>query len=414
MGFGTVFSLGLVALVAFLAGPISHFVQITGVFFTPNSTVLGESQGPIYIEDTIHCEDVHHYRPANLLFTACEDNKNIRFSWFPPLGHLLPLTAQGSIHVVDPKTMKSTRLAFENFQGPFVTHGIDVIEDPEQSNAVYIYAVNHMPNPAYFEAGEPKGVHKSQSQIELFHHILNSDSIRHVRSINHPLIKTPNDIYAISPISFYVTNDHSNREGPMRLIEAVWRSAKWSDIIHVQIAGLTSKDAPIEASVALTGLWNNNGLGHGRSENEVIISSAMGGEVFLATRQSNHTISINTSVSVGALADNPSYYDDPYSTDSHDASGYLVAGVSQAIRLLGSQDPNAAVPIPVQVWYMTHNSRTGVWEKKVLFEDDGSRISTASAAVLVPIEPKVGGKKLAWLFVTGFMSNSMVAVQVEL
>jgi hypothetical protein len=103
MGIGTVFSLGLVALVAFLAGPISHFVQITGVFLTPNSTVLGESQGPIYIEDTIHCEDVHHYRPANLLFTACEDNKNIRFSWFPPLGHLLPLTAQGSIHVVDPK-----------------------------------------------------------------------------------------------------------------------------------------------------------------------------------------------------------------------------------------------------------------------------------------------------------------------
>lgn len=103
MGFGTVISLGLVALVAFLAGPISHFVHITGFFLTPNSTVLGQGEGPIHIEDTIHCEDVHHYRPANLLFTACEDNKSTRFSWFPPLGSLLPLTAQGSIHVVDPK-----------------------------------------------------------------------------------------------------------------------------------------------------------------------------------------------------------------------------------------------------------------------------------------------------------------------
>ncbi|KAJ5372168.1 hypothetical protein N7517_004174 [Penicillium concentricum] len=415
MGFGTVSTLGLVALVAFLAGPINHFVQIAGVFLTPNSTVLGEGQGPIHIEDTIHCEDVHHYRPANLLFTACEDDNSTRFSWFPPLGNLLPLTTQGSIHVVDPKTMKSTRLAFENFQSPFLTHGIDVIGDPEQLDAVYIYAVNHMPNPAYFGAGEPKGVPKSQSQIELFHHILNSDSIRHVRSINHPLIKTPNDIYATSPVSFYVTNDHFHRDGPMRLIEAVWRSAKWSNIIHVQIADLTSKDAPIEASVALTGLWNNNGLGHGRTDNEIIISSAMGGEVFLATRhESNHSISIDTSVSVSALADNPSYYDDPYRTDKHDASGYLVAGVSQAIRLVSnSKDPNAVVPIPVQVWYMTLNSRTGVWEKKVLFEDDGSRISTASAAVLVPIQTKAG-KKLAWLFVTGFMSESMVAVQVEL
>ncbi|CAI7575942.1 unnamed protein product [Penicillium glandicola] len=413
MGFGTAFSLGIVALVAFLAGPISHFVQITGVFLTPNPTVLGEGQGPIHIKDTIHCEDVHHYRPANLLFTACEDDKNTRFSWFPPLGNLLPLMAQGSIHVIDPKTMKSTRLVFENFQGPFLTHGIDVIKDPDQSDAVYIYAVNHMANPAYFEAGNPKGVPKAQSQIELFHHVLNSKSIRHVRSINHPLIKTPNDIYAISPVSFYVTNDHFYREGPMRLLEDVWLSAQWSSIIHVQIPDLASKDAPIEASVALTGLWNNNGLGHGRTDHEIIISSAMGGEIFLATRhESNHSISIDTSVSVSSLADNPSYYHDPYSTDSHDASGFLVAGVSQAIHMLANaKDPNALDPI--QVWYMTLNSHTGVWEKKVLFEDDGSRIRTASAAVLVPIEPKAG-KKLAWLFVTGFMSESMVAVQVEL
>ncbi|CAG8905208.1 unnamed protein product [Penicillium egyptiacum] len=412
MGLGII-NLGLIALVAFLAGPISHFVHITGFFLTPNSTVLGEGQHPIYIEDTIHCEDVHHYRPANLLFTACEDDKTRRFSWFPPLGSLVPLKAQGSIHVVDPKTMKSSRLAFENFQGPFVTHGIDVVGDPEKSDAVYIYAVNHMPNPAYFEAGEPRDVPKSQSQIELFHYILDSNSTRHVRSINHPLIKTPNDIYAISPVSFYVTNDHFYRDGLMRLIEGVWRPAKWSDIVHVQIADL-SKDAPIEASVALTGIWNNNGLGHGRTDNEVVISSAMGGEIFLATRhESNHSISIDTSIAfASSLADNPSYYDDPYRSDSHDASGFLVAGVSQAIRLLANaKDPNALDA--VQVWYTTLNSRTGVWEKKVLFEDDGSRIRTASAAVLVPIEPK-DGKKLAWLFVTGFMSESMVAVQVEL
>ncbi|KAI2675823.1 hypothetical protein CBS147332_8801 [Penicillium roqueforti] len=410
----SIVGLGLVALVAFLAGPISHFVQIAGVFLTPNPTVLAAGQGPIYIQDTIHCEDVHYYRPANLLFTACEDDKSTRFSWFPPIGHFLPVTTQGSIHVVDPKTMKSTRLAFENFQGTFVTHGIDVIEDPEDSDAVYIYAVNHLPNPAYFEAGEPKDVPKAQSQIELFHHVLNSDSVRHVRSISHPLIKTPNDIYAVSPVSFYVTNDHFYREGPLRLFEAVWRSARWSNIISVQIADLASKDAPVEASVALTGLWNNNGLGHGRTDDEVVIASAMGGEIFLATRhESNHSLSIDTSIAFSSsLADNPSYYEDPYRTDSHDASGFLAAGISQAIRFLGNaKDPNAKDPI--QVWYTTLNSHTGVWEKKVLFEDDGSRVRTASAAVLVPIEPKAS-ERLAWLFVTGFMSESMVAVQVEL
>jgi hypothetical protein len=97
--------LGLFAiLVATLAPTVVHMIKIGGPFLTPNPTVLGAGQGPIIIEDTIHCEDLHHYRPANLLFTACEDLKDTRFDWFPGLGHLdAEAAGRGSIHVVDPK-----------------------------------------------------------------------------------------------------------------------------------------------------------------------------------------------------------------------------------------------------------------------------------------------------------------------
>jgi hypothetical protein len=97
--------LGLFAiLVATLAPAVVHLIKIGGPFLTPNPTVLGAGQGPIVIEDTVHCEDLHHYRPANLLFTACEDLKDTRFDWFPGLAHLDPKAAgRGSIHVVDPK-----------------------------------------------------------------------------------------------------------------------------------------------------------------------------------------------------------------------------------------------------------------------------------------------------------------------
>ena len=38
-----------------------------------------------------------------------------------------------------------------------------------------------------------------------------------------------------------------------------------------------------------------------------------------------------------------------------------------------------------------------------------------SAAVLVAIDPKLeGGKKKAWLFVTGFLSTNAIAVKVDL
>lgn len=105
--FRSAFTLSLLAaLAAFLVPWGAHLVKIGGPFLTPVPTVLGESQGPIYIEDTVHCEDVHHYLPANLLFAACEDSKSTRFDWFPPLGHLTPLPgarARGSIHVVNPQ-----------------------------------------------------------------------------------------------------------------------------------------------------------------------------------------------------------------------------------------------------------------------------------------------------------------------
>lgn len=92
------------ALAAVLVPPAAHLVKVGGLFLTPTPTVLGEGQGPIYIEDTVHCEDVHHYLPANLLFTACEDSKSTRFDWFPGLGHLTPRPeARGSIHVVNPQ-----------------------------------------------------------------------------------------------------------------------------------------------------------------------------------------------------------------------------------------------------------------------------------------------------------------------
>lgn len=100
------------AILVAVVGPVMvHLTKIGGPFLTPNPTVLGPGQGPVYIEDTLHCEDVHHYRPANLLFTACEDLKHTRFDWFPGLAHLEPKAAgRGSIHVVNPKVCTGNTL----------------------------------------------------------------------------------------------------------------------------------------------------------------------------------------------------------------------------------------------------------------------------------------------------------------
>ena len=326
--------------------------------------------------------------------------------------------------------MKSTRLAFEDgFSGPFISHGIDILDDPEQTGAIYIFAVNHAPHPAYHPDLSNREWHwegpEARSQVELFHHVLETPTVRHVRSIRHPLIKMPNDIYADSPSSFYVTNDHGYRDGLRRMVEDVIPAAKWSSIIRVRLDKLDAVDAEadINATVALTGLYNNNGLGHGRTADEILIGSAMGGAMYRAQRQDGTSgLSVQEEIRLDGTIDNPTYFADPYRTASDDASGFVLAGLRRPINLaLHPGGPPAKDG--GMVWYVRPNTTSteggeaqeGNWETRLLFEDDGSHIHTASTAVLVPIAPQqLGEPKKAWLFVTGFFSESMIALQVDL
>ncbi|EAW09175.1 serum paraoxonase/arylesterase family protein [Aspergillus clavatus NRRL 1] len=412
----------LAVLVAMLYGPVSRQITILGVLRHPAPLVLAEGQGFYKIEDTMQCEDLHYWSPTNKVFAVCEDSVLPRFKWFPPVGNFEgPATTTGSIHVIDPQTMKASRLAFENFAGPFVTHGFDVIEDPETPNAVYIFAVNHLSNPDFYQAAAVgEDVPRARSQVELFHHVLESSTARHVRSIRNPLIATPNDIYAESPNSFFVTNDHLYRTGYKRMIEDVLPLAKWSSTIHVQIHDFNAEDAAagIDATVALTGLYNNNGLGHGKTKDEMLVVSCMGGTLYRAHANSgNHTITLGDAIRPGGQFDNPSYYSDPYRTASHDASGYVLGGMARPVDLAKHHSDPAAKDGAI-VFYVRPKSGSGAaateWESRVIFQDDGTLIRTASSAVLVPIETQTGQKKKAWLFVSGFFSESVIAVEVEL
>ncbi|KAL4919097.1 hypothetical protein BDW62DRAFT_200253 [Aspergillus aurantiobrunneus] len=413
----SLFSLFLVLVAALgplLYNAVVHHLTVIGVYRSP--AVASSRQGIHTIPDTLQCEDLHYYTPDNLIFTACEDAVLPRFQWFPPLGHLdKPPESPGSIHVIDPQALRSSRLAFENFPGPFITHGIDVIQDPDRPGAVYIFAVNHLANPEHrSETDAPK----ARSQIEVFHHVLKTGTARHVRSVRHPLVKTPNDLYATSPYSLYVTNDHYHRGGLMRRVEDTVPWLKWTNVIHVQLEHLIAGDdtAGVNATVALPKLWSANGLGHGQSEDEVLVTSAVGGIMWRtqANDDRDRTLSVQDDISFNSTIDNPSYYEDPYRTADDDASGYVIAGLRRAIDLPKTHhDPTAKDG--VIVWYVRRNQDSTGWEKRVVFEDDGSNIRSASAAVMVPIKPAKGEtSKEAWLFVTGFISNSVVAAKVQL
>ncbi|KDN67833.1 putative serum paraoxonase/arylesterase [Colletotrichum sublineola] len=401
-------------------------VTLAGIGREVVNTPVLHAEDFVVIKDTIHCEDIHHHVPSGLLFTACEDDETTRGVWFPGLGHLDdPVKGskqKGSIHVIDPKDMSQKRLKFENFDSTFCTHGIDVISDPQKPEAVYIFAVNHVPHPEYLATKiggqrNQKAVQKSLSRVEIFHHILGSSTIKHLRTVIDPLIKNPNDVVAKDPYSFYVTNDHYHSEDLGRMLEDFLPVTSWTTTIHVRIEEMSVllPSNGIKAEVALSGLRNNNGLGHGREPGEIIVDNCATGEIRLAKLSSdpkNTSISFTETIAVDSYIDNPSWFEDPYRSENQDASGFVLAGVPRPVDIL-KKASTAKPQIASVVWYVKPNA-SGGYEKRILFEDDGTRISSAATAVLVAIDPKEKGERKAWLFITGFLSSNAVAVKVDL
>lgn len=235
----------------------------------------------------------------------------------------------------------------------------------------------------------------------------------------HKLITTPNDIHAISPTAFYITNDHFYRDGIFRDIEDAISAAGWSDTTYLQLSTLdtNNSDEGVSASIAFTGLHNNNGLGRGpkisSTEEEILITSACSGVFHRLAAPSGEQYKLNLiePVHMPSNLDNPSYLFDPYATTEKDISGYILPGLTKGFAFQKTHGEKGVVH-PGAIWYIPKSSE-GNWEIRLLFEDDGSKISATTSAVAVPNEPE-GETRSVWLFVTGVMADNVIAVKVEL
>lgn len=338
----------------------------------------------------------------------------------------------GTFFMLFPHEDHATRLSLEGFSGPFTTHGFDIVTSPTNSEQIYFIAVNHLPNPIHSLTRQHDKIPKARSQIEIFSYTIGETSARHLRSVVNPLIRTPNDIFAISTTSFYVTNDHRSREGLDRLLEDIGHEewGAWSDLIHVSISPseLESADptAGLTVTTAMSNLQNPNGLGHGRTPDEIMLGrSAAGILSILGPSQDTGKLEIKDKVQLPSCIDNPVYFHDPYATETgRDASGFVLAGLAQAISW-PSPKGNPAVVWLVQPTTISGGEKEEVevarrkplkeWSQRMLLMDDGRTVNSASTALLVAIPPEEsGGKKLAWLLITGPVAGGVWRTRVEL
>ena len=238
---------------------------------------------------------------------------------------------------------------------------------------------------------------------------------------------TPNDLVALSPTSFLVTNDHYYREGVMRQVEDLYRASAWSNTIYVDFseasghAAKADKTHGVKASVALDHMHNNNGIARGKSPNEFLVACCTSG-VLQLTDYSGGKLTVRDSVLLDSTLDNPSYFADPYANATFDASAYINCGLTKGHEIM-EHIRNETAEMGIMVWRSTpavpakgdeKKAAPGPWKTELLFEDDGSRISSISTAVVVALEPTQDGHRPARLFMTGPWSRAIVAVNIDL
>jgi hypothetical protein len=332
---------------------------------------------------------------------------------------------------VDPTTFETTVLKLNGHTTGMVTHGIDLFNDPDDSSILWIFVVNHLPEPDHWFRKPATSSALETAQIDVFKHVLGSSEADYIRSVRHPLIKTPNDVLATSPTSFYVSNDHINLPGLLRTLEDLGEqhTAPSTTVIHVDFGAPDGQDAfaNVNATIALSKIHNSNGLARSSPlhPSEITIADAAGGVLTRVRRNLDPTASrelqILERIQLDSTIDNPSYYTDPWATPSNNASGYLVPGLLIAAKL-ADDFAHLERPVPSCVWHVRANGaeidfegKGNVWEKRLVFADDGRQLRSASGNVLVGIDPKTnGGRKQGWLFVTGFGSGSIVAAKIDL
>ncbi len=77
--------------------------------------------------------------------------------------------------------------------------------------------------------------------------------LRHQRSVRDPFIRTPNDVVAVGPEAFYITNDHRYADGPMRVLEEL---LQWdaTDVVYFdgEAARIAARDLTYANGIALS------------------------------------------------------------------------------------------------------------------------------------------------------------------
>lgn len=180
-------------------------------------------------------------------------------------------------------------------EGSFTSHGMGAWVDPTPgSDRIRLFLVNHRPTidpvTQALVLDENTG---ANSTIEIFETTVGSDTAQHIRTVAHPLLRTPNDVDGLGPDSFYVTNDHHIKRGKKKALDMFM---PWTEVVFCDES---------HCKVAMEGLTFANGIAKAGDKDDIFyISSTASDKFYVVQSQADKSLVILDSVSVPYATDN--------------------------------------------------------------------------------------------------------------
>ncbi|MCP4680702.1 MAG: hypothetical protein GY864_00025 [Desulfobacterales bacterium] len=251
---------------------------------------------------------------------------------------------QGAIYAysLDPSSAflinLTTDLPFE-----FHPHGITLYHSEEGKK--YLSVINHRDNDHFIEVFEFKDM-----------------KLNHLESIRGPLMTSPNDILAVGPRQYYVTNDHGASSPLGRKMEDYLQLPN-SYVLYYDGSGFRKAAGDIAYA---------NGIAISKDGSTVYVASILGRAIKVFARdRKTETLTYRQDIDLGTGADNIEI----------DEAGNLWVGCHPKMLTFVKHSGDASVFAPSQIIKIS-SSNSGSYQIKEFYLNIGEEISASSVAAV--------------------------------
>jgi arylesterase/paraoxonase len=239
-----------------------------------------------------------------------------------------------------------------NMGKDFQPHGISLYVDDNGKD--FLFAVNHS-----------RGVHT----IEVFELI--GILLYHTKTISDPMLVSPNDVVAVGPDRFYVSNDHGNVSGIMRVME---------DYLKLPLSNVVYYDGS-RFSEAASGIQYANGINISRDGKTLYLCAVTELSLHLYDRElSSGRLHLREKIKLDTGVDNIEV----------DTTGGLWIGAHPKLLdfVAHANDPSRLSPS--QILYLSPKS-SGGYDIKEVYLNKGDELSASSVAAVKGKRMIMGG-----------------------